>query len=111
MELKEELLTLNFSHPRFPFYITFVKNEAQTVQDYKEVARNFEVPWDVKPVDEKRLAEICTELELNGWAECKPHFQMAFTILREMQNFKSVTVFTIPSMPKRTFFRRFFRMY
>lgn len=103
IELKDELLIIELYHPRFPYYITFVKNDAETVGHYKNLAYNFEVPWDVQPVDEVRLTDICAQLEGKGWDESKHHFEIAFTVLKEMKRFRSVTVFTIPSMPKLSF--------
>jgi hypothetical protein len=106
-ELKEELLTLTLSKPDFRFYISFVKNDRSTLADWRELAKNFQLPWDIKPVNKLRLENIFSRLEAKGQSEYKPFHKLSYIILEEMEKFPRVKVFTIPSMGKLTFWSRF----
>jgi hypothetical protein len=109
-EIKEELLILTVKPPRFCFYISFVNNDNKTVSEWKEMARNFELPWDIKPVDKTRLIGIFAYLESKGWAEYRPVLDLGFTILEEIEKFSSVKVFTIPSVAKPTIWDKIFKL-
>jgi hypothetical protein len=99
IELMEDLLTLNIANPDLNIYISFVsKNDRATFLEWKELARNFELPWDIKPVDKQRLGHIYSHLQEDGWYEYMPFRELAFTILNEIQRFNRLKVYTIPSM-------------
>jgi hypothetical protein len=99
IELMEDLLTLNISNPDLNIYISFVaKNDHATFLEWKELARNFELPWDIKPVDKPRLDNIYTHLQEDGWYEYMPFRELAFTILSEIEKFNRLKIYTIPSM-------------
>jgi len=108
-DIKGELLIVTQSQPRFCFYISFVNNDHKTVNDWKELAKNFELPWDIKPVNRERLASIYTLLEANGWSQYSPFQKFGFTILEEMEKIDRVKIFTIPSMGKPSIWSRIFK--
>ena len=108
-DIKEELLIITLSEPHFCYYISFVKNDYETVADWKEFAKNFELPWDIKPVDRPRLINIFANLEAAGWSRYGVFQSVGFTILAEMETFSGVKIFTIPSMPRSTIWNRLFK--
>ncbi len=97
IELMEDLLTLNISNPDLNISF-FAKNDRATFLEWKELARNFELPWDIKPVNRHRLENIYSHLQEDGWYEYMPFRQLAFTILSEIEKFSRLKVYTIPSM-------------
>ena len=101
-EIKDELLTVTIKASRFCFYISFINNDHKTLSEWEELAKDFELPWDIKPVDKFRLADTCVYLESNGWAEYRDALKFGYTILSEMERFSHVKVFTIPSVGKPT---------
>ena len=105
-DIKEELLIVTQHQPRFIFYISFVKNDHKTVTDWKELAKNFELPWDIKPVNRGRLANIFARLETYGWSKYSPFQKFGYIILDEMEKFQQVKIFTIPSMGKPSIWNR-----
>lgn len=107
-EEKDELLIIRVESPRFCFYISFVDNDHKTLSGWKELAKNFELPWDVKPVDQVRLSSIIIYLESHGWADYIAALNLSHTILKEIEDFSQVKVFTIPSVGKTTFWSRLF---
>jgi hypothetical protein len=109
-EEKGELLIITVKSPRFCFYISFVDNDHKTLSDWKELAKNFELLWDVKPVDQSRLSSIIVYLESHGWANYRPVLNLGHTILKEIEDFSRVKVFTIPSVGKSTFWSRLFEI-
>jgi hypothetical protein len=109
-EEKEDLLIVTKNPPRFCFYISFVNNNEKTLGEWKEMAKNFELPWDIKPVDESRLIEIISYLELKGWAEYRSTLDLGYTVLKEIEKFSHCKVFTIPSVGKPTTWRKFFKI-
>ena len=104
--LDGELLILTLVNPDFRFYLSFVKNERQNLEEYKQFAKNAELPWDIKPVDKTRLQTIHTLLEEKGWTEYKLFSDLAYQILEQMETFQRLKVFTIPSLSKRNFWQR-----
>ena len=98
LDLNENILTLTLRKPDFRIYLSFARNNQEALNDWKQLAKDFELPWDIKPVDKFRLQNIFARLEAEGWTEYRPIHQVGFTILNEMENFKGITVFTIPSM-------------
>jgi hypothetical protein len=105
-ELKEALLILSLRNPDFHIYLSFVNNNRAILEDWKQLSRDFELPWDIKPVDNSRLRNIFARLEKEQALDYKPIHQLGFTILTEMENLKDVKVFTIPSMSKSSFWNR-----
>ena len=105
-KLKDELLILTLTNPDFRFYLSFVKNERQNLEEYKQFAKNAELPWDIKPVDKTRLQTIYTHLEEKGWTEYKLFSDLAYQILEQMETFQRLKVFTIPSLENRNFWQR-----
>lgn len=95
-DIKGELLTVTQSQPHFCFYISFVNNDHKTLAEWKELAKNFELPWDIKPVNKERLANIYARLETNGWSKYSPFQKFGYVILEEMEKFDQVKIFTIP---------------
>jgi hypothetical protein len=108
VELKNDLLTITLQELGSRSYISFVNNDHDAVNVWKDLARNFELPWDIKPVDKQRLISIYAWLGKNGWCEYEPFQQLGFTILEEMEKFEKVKVFTIPSMEKVSRWKRIF---
>ena len=105
-DIKGDLLIVTQSQPRFCFYISFVNNDHKTVHDWKELAKDFELPWDIKPVNKERLATIYAQLETNGWSKYSPFQESGYIILEEMEKINQVKVFTIPSMGKPSIWNR-----
>lgn len=108
-EPKGDLVILTMSDPEFRFYISFANSDPQTLNEWKELAKNFELPWDIKPVDKLRLTSIYECLEEKGWSEYGRFQKLGFTILEELVKFDKVKVFTIPSMGKPTKWDRIFK--
>jgi len=96
--LKETQLILALSKPDFRIYLSFEKNDHKNLKEWKQLARDFELPWDIKPIDKSRLGDIFARLKAEGWSENSPIYKLGFTILQEMEKFKNVKVFTIPSI-------------
>jgi hypothetical protein len=109
-EVKDELLIVTIRPPRFCFYISFVNNDHKTLSEWKEMARNFELPWDVKAVDKSRITETFAYLELNGWAGYRHILNLGYTVLQEIEQFSHVKVFTIPSIGKTTIWSKIFKI-
>lgn len=106
--LKETQLILTLSKPDFRIYLSFEKNDHENLKEWKQLARDFELPWDIKPIDKSRLEDIFARLKAEGWSVNSPIYKLGFTILQEMEKFKNVKVFTIPSIGRRTLWNRFF---
>ena len=98
LELKKELLVLTLTNPVFSFYITLVNNDRRTVNEWKECAKDFNLPWDIKPVNKSRLENIYAHLGSKGIQGYAPHQKLGFVILEEMEKIEDLKVFTIPSM-------------
>jgi hypothetical protein len=107
-EPKGDLVILKMSDPDFRFCISFANNDPQTRNEWKEFAKNFKLPWDMKPVDKLRLTGIYACLEEKGWSEYGRYQKLGFAILEVMEKFNKVKVFTIPSMEKSTKWGRIF---
>jgi hypothetical protein len=105
-DIQEQLLIVRQSQPHFSFYISFVNNDPKTLAEWKELAKNFELPWDIKPVNRERLANIFGRLETNGWLKYSPFQKFGYIILEEMEKFQQVKIFTIPSMGKPSLWNR-----
>jgi hypothetical protein len=105
-DLQEQLLIVRQSKPLFSFCISFVNNDHKTLTEWKELAKNFELPWDIKPVNRERLANIFARLETNGWLKYSPFQKFGYIILEEMEKFQHVKVFAIPSMGKPSLWNR-----
>jgi len=58
-DIQEQLLIVRLSQPHFSFCISFVDNDHKTLAEWKELAINFELPWDIRPVNRERLQGIC----------------------------------------------------
>jgi len=106
LDIQEQLLIVRQSQPHFSFYISFATNDPKTLAEWKELAKNFELPWDIKPVNRERLANIFGRLETNGWSKYSPFQKFGYMILEEMEKFQHVKVFTIPSMGKPSLWNR-----
>jgi hypothetical protein len=107
-ELKAAILFLTLRNPDFRIYISIVKNSRAELEDWKQLSRDFELPWDIKPVDNSRLRDIFARLEKKQALDYKLIHQLGFTILAEMEKIKDVKVFAIPSMARTTFWNRIF---
>jgi hypothetical protein len=107
-EIRGELLAIAIDPPQFSFYITFANNDHQTVADWKEFARDFELPWDIKPVDESRLAATISYVEKRGWGEYRSALDLSYIILGTLKEFNHCQVFTIPSVGRLFNWRKFF---
>jgi hypothetical protein len=105
-KLEGELLTLTLTNPDFRFYLSFAKNERQNLEEYKQLAKDAELPWDIKPVNKARLQTIYALMEEKGWMEYKPYYNIGYHIIEQIQAFQRLKVFTIPSMEKRSFWSR-----
>jgi len=101
-EPKGNLVILTMTDPDLRFFISFANNDPQTLDEWKELAKNSGLPWDRKPVDKLRLTSIYACLEEKGWSEYGSFQQIGFAILEELEKFDKVKVFTIPSMEKLT---------
>jgi hypothetical protein len=47
-EIKEQLLIVRQLNPHFSYYISFANNDHQTLAEWKELAKNFGLPWDIR---------------------------------------------------------------
>jgi hypothetical protein len=109
-EEKGELLIITVKPPRFCFYISFVNNDSNTLSEWKEMAKNFELPWDIKPVDKTRLSDVIAYVEANGWAQYRSILEIGYTVLKEMERFDHCKVFTIPSIGKPSIWKKIFKI-
>ena len=73
------------------------------------MARNFELPWDTKPVNRERLSDVIAYLEANGWAEYRSVLALGYTILAEIEGYSRCKVFVIPSVRKPTIWNKIFK--
>src|ERR1700712_1769829 len=67
--LKEHLLTITLSNPDFRFHIIITQKEKRLFKDWVQLAKDFELPWDKKPVDKARLRKTFVQPEKKGWLE------------------------------------------
>lgn len=105
-EIKGDILILTLSNPDFRFYLTFAGNEKTIFEDYKQLARDFGMPWDYKPINKSRLEDIYRILEKEGFVKYSTYRETGLHILERMEEFKDVTVFSIPSMKEPTLFMK-----
>lgn len=103
-----ELLSITLVNPDFCFYVTLVKNENGELPDWADMAKNFGLQWDKRPVTTSCLQRIIEILERNGKPEYNNYREIAFSILTELENFRHLKVFTIPSFEKRAIWYRIF---
>lgn len=96
-----ELLSITLVNPDFCFYVTLVKNENGELPDWADMAKNFGLQWDKRPVTASRLQDIIDDLGKNGKFEYYIYREIGFTILNELEKFTQLKVFTIPSFRKR----------
>ena len=72
IEPKGDLLILTLSNPDFCFYVSLVKNGSGELPHWIDLAKNFKLPWDKKPVTAPRLKHIYNFLE----EDCRPEYTM-----------------------------------
>lgn len=96
-----DLLILPLRNPDFCFYVALVKNSSGELSDWVNMAKNFRLKWDKKPVTEARLKFIIDSLGNAGKSEYNAHQKIGFGILHELENFTQMKVFTIPSFEKK----------
>jgi hypothetical protein len=99
-EIRAGSLILTLTEPEFRFYVAFEKRDETIFREYRQLARDFEMPWDFNPVNKSRLEGIYSVLECDGYVNYFAHREIAFAILEQMERFKMTTIFTIPSMNK-----------
>lgn len=98
VELQEGSVVINMKDPDFSIRIVFVQNtDQETLDEWRDLADNFELPWDCKPVNVLRMERILHYMKQNGWDQYMKHLQFAYVILDEMEQFKGLKVYTIPS--------------
>lgn len=106
---KGDLLSLALTNPDFCFYVAFVKNDSGEFPHWVDLAANFGLQWDRKPVTATRLRHIFEWLEKNGKPEYKTYEEIGFAILNELEKFTNLKVFTIPSFEKRSIWYKIFK--
>lgn len=110
IEPKGDLLILTLLNPDFCFYVALVKNDNGGLPYWTDLARNFELPWDKKPVTATRLKRIYDFLEKVGKYEYDINHEIGFAILNELEKFSFLKVFTIPSAEKRGLWHKIFNV-
>ena len=96
--LNEGLLTLTFTKPDFRFHLAFERQWSENLKDWIKLAEDAELPWDVKPVDLKRLIAIQDRLRHRGWSEFVTYQEIGRRIIQKMERLQNVTTFCIPSV-------------
>lgn len=110
IEPKGDLLILTLSNPGFCFYVALVKNNSTEFFDWTDLAKNFNLPWDKKPVTVTRLQRIYEFLKQDGKSEYNSYHEIGFAILNELEKFSHLQVFTIPSFEKRSLWHKIFNL-
>lgn len=103
-----DLIILTLTDPDFCFYVTLVKNENGELPDWADMAKNFGLQWDKRPVTAPRLQGIIDDLGKKGKFEYYVYREIGFTILNELEKFTQLKVFTIPSFRKRRIWHKIF---
>jgi len=109
IEPKNDLLILTLSNPDFSFYVALVKNDNGELSHWADLAKNFKLPWDKRPVTTTRLKCIYDFLDKEGKSEYNIYNDIGFEILKELEKFTHLKVFTIPSVEKRGFWHKIFQ--
>lgn len=93
---KSDLLIVTFTNPDFRYNIRFINKE--TLKDYNQLSKDFDLPWDRKPVSTDRFSKICRIIEKENWPAYHLNQDIGLIILNELENFKHIKVYCIPSM-------------
>jgi hypothetical protein len=103
------LLSLTLVNPDFCFYVALVKNDSGEFPDWADMAKNFGLQWDKRPVTAVRLQCIIDTLEKGDQPEYNIYRKIGFSILNELETLTQLKVFTIPSFQKkRTWYKIFY---
>jgi hypothetical protein len=89
-------LTLTLTNPDFRFYVSLI--EQKQLKDFTQLAGDFDLPWDEKEIDHRRLANTYSIIEKEGWYPFKPYHEVGFAILEELEKLGTVTPYSVPSM-------------
>src|SRR5260221_6239511 len=68
---KDELLILALNNPGFRYYI--VVTSQGKFEDYRILAKDFELPWDEKPIDKDKLGRIYNAIKKRKWFDFDPY--------------------------------------
>ena len=89
-------LTLTLTNPDFRFYISLIKQKQ--LEDFRQLANDFDLPWDKKEINHRRLANTYSIIEKERWYPFKPYHEVGFAILEELEKLGNVTPYSVPSM-------------
>ncbi len=109
IEPKGDLLILTLSNPDFCFYVALVKNDNGELPYWTDLAKNFKLPWDKRPVTATRLKRIYEFLDKEGKSGYNIYHVIGFAILNELEKFTQLKVYTIRSIEKRGVWYRIFQ--
>ena len=96
MSVTGNQLMLSLTNPDFRYYISLITQKQ--LKDIKELARDFELPWDRKEITRQRLTNIYNVIEKEGWFPFKPYPEVGFVILDELKKLGNITPYSVPSM-------------
>lgn len=98
MELRDELVIIEQQSPGFTFYVALTRNDDhQTKKNWEQLANDFELPWDKRPIDQAQMKKIFAYLKAKGWPKYSPNPDIGIRVLETLQQFRSLKVFSIPS--------------
>jgi len=103
-----DLIILTLTDPDFCFYVAIVKNDSGEFPHWVDISKNFGLQWDKRPVTASRLERIINILEKDGKPEYNTYREIGFSILKELEAFTQLKVFTIPSLGKRGMWYKLF---
>jgi hypothetical protein len=89
-------LTLTLTNPDFRFYVSLIQQKQ--LEDFRQLASDFDLPWDGREIDGRRLNTIFDIIEKEDWYPFKPYQEVGFAILYELENLGNVTPYCVPSM-------------
>jgi len=78
IEPKGDLFILTLSNPDFYFYVSIVKNDSGELPYWTDLAKNFNLPWDKKPVSATKLLRIYESLDKGGKSEYNTYHDIGF---------------------------------
>lgn len=104
-EVKNGLPIIAVTQPPFRFYIILARNTSEWLNDCETLARDAQLPWDKKPIDNQMLTNIFEKHE--GTKLNKLHLPIAQIIYAKICEFQNVTIYCIPSAGRSKLFGLF----
>jgi len=96
--LEGNLLIVRLTDSDLNIYVTLVNNNPDDLAEWRELAENFELPFNLNHINKLKYQKLFSELVNNGWPEHGSFYDVGLIILEEIEKLNCENIITIPSL-------------